>query len=150
MTLYDVGLIVGHAPDGVGLDLRLGVLDHDEAVLVIYVGDGKGRLGQAVEEGFLRIAIVLEGLMVVQVVAGQVGKDASHECQTADTLLRYGVAGAFHEGVFASCLHHLGQQLVQLNGVGGGMVSGEGLVIHVVAHRGQQSALVSHFAEHII
>ena len=83
-------------------------------------------------------------------VACQIGKQSAGKVQTADTLLCDGVAGAFHEGIFAACLHHLGQQLVQLNGVGGGMVGSDGFTVDVVADGRQQTTMMTELPEHII
>ena len=150
MALDNLALEVGHAPGGVGLDGGLGVLHHHHPVLVVGIGDGKGFLGQQVEKGLLGIAIVLEGLVIVEMVAGEVGEDASRKLQSADALLGDGMAGTLHKGIFAALLHHLGQQAVEFDGSGSGMVGGNGLAVDIVADGGEQAALVPHRAEHII
>ena len=83
-------------------------------------------------------------------VACEVGKDAACECQTADTLLCYGVRRAFHKGILASCFYHLAQQEVELDGVGSGVVGRNSFVLDIVADGRQQAALMSELAEHII
>ena len=52
---------------------------------------GESCLGQTVEESLLSVAIVLESLVIVEVVACEVGEYASCEAQSSDTLLCYGV-----------------------------------------------------------
>ena len=89
--LDDARAEVSHLTDGIGLDSGLRVLHHDHAVLVVGIGDGEGALGQSVEEGLLGIAVVLECLVIVEVVAGEVGEDASGELQSSDALLMNGV-----------------------------------------------------------
>ena len=74
MTFNDLCLEICHAPDGIGLHLGLGVLYHVLSVLVIGIGNGKSIFVETVEESFLRIAIVLNGLVIVQMVACQVCK----------------------------------------------------------------------------
>ena len=92
VALDDTGTEVGHLADAVGLHLRLRVLHHEQAVLVVGIGNGEGALRQLVEEHLLGVAVVLYGLVVVQMVAGQVGKESAGELQTADALLGNGVA----------------------------------------------------------
>ena len=90
--LDDACAEVGHLSDGVGLHRGLGVLHHHHAVFVVGVGNGEGRLGQAVEERLLGVAVVLERLVVVEMVACEVGEDAAGKLQSADALLCDGVA----------------------------------------------------------
>ncbi len=73
-------------------------------------------------------------------IASQVCEDTPCELQSADTLLVDGMTGAFHERIFTSSLHHLGQQGIQLDRVGGGMTGWYLLSFDIVAHRGEQSA----------
>ena len=89
MTFYDLCLEVSHLTSRVGLYLRLSVLNHHHAIFVVGIGDSKGCLWQHIEECFLGIAIVLECLMVVEVVASKVGEYTASELQTTDTLLSY-------------------------------------------------------------
>ena len=89
--LYDACAEVGHLTDRISFDRSLRVLNHDHAVLVIGIRDGEGRLGQPVEESLLRVAIVLESLMIVQMVAREIGEDASGKLQSADALLMDGM-----------------------------------------------------------
>ena len=88
--------------------------------------------------------------MVIHMIASQVCEDTSCELQSADTFLVNGMTGAFHERIFASCLHHLGQQGIQFDRVGGGMTSWYLLSFDIVAHRGEQSAAITQLTEHII
>ena len=150
VALDDTGTEVGHGPRAIGLDGCLCVLHHVHAVLVVGIGNGEGVLVESVEEHFLGVAVVLYGLMIVQMVAGEVGEESACEVQSADAVLGNGVAGAFHEGILAAGLHHTGQQGVQLYGVGGGVAGGHRLALNIVAHRRQQAAAVSQLAEHII
>ena len=148
--LDDAGAEVSHLPNGVGLHGSLSVLYHNHAVLVIGIGDGESRLGQSVEESLLGIAIVLEGLVIIEVIASEVGEDSTREFQSADTFLSDGVAGAFHEGILASSLYHLAQKHVQFDGIRRGVVSGNCFAVDIVDDSREQTALISHLAEHII
>ena len=91
VAFQDTGAEIGHRAGRVGLHLCLAVLHHHHAVLVVGIRDGKGRLRQSVEEGFLRVAVVFHGLMVVHVVACQVGEYASCKFQSANTFLMDGM-----------------------------------------------------------
>ena len=68
------------------LDLRLAVLHHNHSVTVIRIDDGESICRQSIEETFLGITIVLERSMIVEMVASQVGEDASTEVETSYTL----------------------------------------------------------------
>ena len=148
--VYDVGAEVCHLAYRVGLYGGLGVLHHYHAVLVVGVGDGESRLGQSVEECLFGVAIVLEGLVIVEVVAREVGEYASGEFQSANAFLVYGVRRALHEGVLASGLYHLAQELVQLYWVRCGVVGWYWLAVDIVAHGGQEATTVAELTEHII
>ena len=65
MTLNNLCLEVGHGTCGVGLDLGFTVLNHHCTILIVGVGDGKCIFIKAVKEGFLCIAIILKGSMIV-------------------------------------------------------------------------------------
>ena len=92
VTFDNVCAEVSHLAYGVGLDIGFAVLNHDATVFVIGIGDGKSLFGQSVEECLLGVAIVFESLMIVEVVACEIGEDASCKCQSADTFLRNGMA----------------------------------------------------------
>ena len=150
VALQNLRLEVCHRASRVGLHGSLGVLYHDHAVLVVGVGDGEGCLRKSVEERLLGIAIVLEGLVIIQVVTGEVGKQASCEVETTDALLCDGVRRALHESILATSLYHSAQQLVQLDRVWSGVVGRDSLVFYIVAYGGQESTLMTELAEHII
>ena len=150
MTLQQPAFEVCHGARGVCLHHSLGVLHHHHSVLVVGVGYGESRLGQSVEERLLGIAVVLKRLVVVQMVAREVGEHSSCEVQTAYALLRDGMRAAFHERILTSCLHHACQQGVEFYRVGRGVVGWNLLVHNIVAHRREQSALVAQLCEHII
>ena len=150
VALQDSGSEVCHAAGRVGLHGSLGVLYHDHAVLVVGIGNGKGCLRQSVEECLLGVAVVLECLVVIEMVAGEVGEQASGKLQSSDTLLCDGVRRALHEGILAASLYHLAQEHVQLDRVWGGMVGRDSLVFNVVADGREQATLMTELAEHII
>ena len=150
VALDDACTEVCQRPHAVGLHLCPGVLHHILTVLVVSIGNGESLLAKSVEEHLLGVAVVLHRLMIVQVVARKVRKQSAHKPQSADAVLRDGVARALHEGILAACLHHACQQGIQLDGVGRGVRRRDGLVLDVVAHRRQEAALIAQLAEHII
>ena len=150
VALDDASLEVGYRACRVGLDSGLGVLHHHHAVLVVGIGYGKGGLGQRVEERLFGVAIVLECLVIVEVVACKVGEDATGKGQSANALLCYSVRRALHEGILAASLHHAVEQRVKLYWVRCGVVGGYSLVDDIVAYGRQQAALVAHLRKHII
>ena len=150
VTLQNPGSEVCHAAGRVSFHGSLGVLYHNHAVLIVGIGNGKGSLRQSVEESLLGVTVVLECLVVIEVVAGQVGEQASGKLQASDTLLCDGVRRALHEGILAASLYHLAQEHVQLDRVWGGMVGRDSLVLNVVADGREQATLMAELAEHII
>ena len=150
VALQNLRLEVGHAPCRIGLHRGARVLNHHHSVLIVGIGNGKRLLGQHVEEGFLGIAIVLEGFVIVQMVACEVREHAAGEGQSANALLRDGMRTALHKHIFAPRLHHPMQQGVKRDGIRRGMVGRYGLVFDVVAHRGKQSATMAELSEHIV
>ena len=150
VTFKYLSLKVGHASDRICLNLSLGVLHHHHAVLVVGVGYGESCLWQTVEEGLLSVAVVLETLVIVEMVACKVGEYTACEVESAYALLCYCVRAALHEGILASCINHTAEQRVDLDRVGGGVVGRNLLFLDIVAHRRQQSALVAKLAEHVV
>ena len=150
VALDKLRLEVRHTASGIGLHLSLTVLHHKQTVLIVGIGDGEGIFPETVEEGFLRIAIVLEGAVIVQMVTRQVRKETACEVQSSDTLLGDGVTAALHKGILTAGIHHPSQEFVQLDGIGRRMVCGDGLILDIVADGGEEAALVSELAEHII
>ena len=137
VALDDSTSEVSHRASRVGLDSCLRVLYHEQSVFVVGIRDSEGIFVQTVEEDFLGIAVILNSLMIVEMVACQVGEKSSGELQTTNAFLGNGVTRAFHEGIFTAGIHHLCQQLIQFNGVRGGMVGGDGLIFYIVAYRGE-------------
>ena len=150
VALDDLGLEIGHRPRGIGLHLSLRVLYHHSTVLIVGIDDGKGILPQSVEEGFLRVAVVLEGLMIVQMVTRQIGEQSTCEMEATDTLLGDGVARTLHKSILTAGIHHLCQEPVQFDGIGGGMVCRNRLILDIVADGREQTALMAELPEHII
>ncbi len=148
--LQDTSPEVRRATHRVSLHPRPCVLHHDHAIPVIRVCDGESPCGQRVEEGLFGVPVVLEGLVVVQVVTGQVGEDAPREGQPSYPVLCHAVAAHLHEGILASLVGHLSQQLVERDRVGGGALGGNGAPVDIVAHGAAQPAFVSHTPEHIV
>ena len=116
--LEDPGSMVGRALAGVGDDLGDGVLHHHGAVFVVGVDDGEGVLRQVVEEQFLAPEVLGEGLVVVQVVVGEVGEDAGGELQAGDAFLLHADGADFHEAVAAARIDHLREETVDGKRVG--------------------------------
>ena len=107
-------------------------------------------LGQGIEEGLLGVAVVLEGLVIVHVVACQIGEDASGKRQPGDALLCHAVAAHLHECILAALVGHLSQQAVECDGVGRGHLRRHGFSVDIVADGAAQSALVAQSAKHVV
>ena len=106
MALHNTGFKIGHATNAISLDSCFGVLHHKQAILIIGIRNSKGSLWQHIEKRLLGIAIVLYGLMIIQVITSQISKDATSEFQTTNTLLGDGMTRALHESILTTCLYH--------------------------------------------
>ena len=132
------------------MHLGAGVLSHHEAVFVVEVGDYEGVFGEGVEEGLLGAQVVVYGLMVVHVVACEVGEDTSGKLKASDTALRYGVGAHLHENILAAFVGHASQQSIEGDGIGCSVLGRDGFAVDIVAHGGDEAYLISHGAEHIV
>jgi len=79
MVFQYLGLEIGHPLGGIILDGRLAVLYHDATILVIGVDQGESRGGQGVKEAFFGLEVIVKGQVVIKVIAGDVGENASCE-----------------------------------------------------------------------
>ena len=141
-VLHHVGLEVGHGAQRVGQAAGGAVLHHHEAVAVVGVGDGEGIARQRVEESLLGADVGVEGLVIVEMIVGDVGEQSARKRQAGNAALHHAVRTDFHEAVFAPLVDHLGHQCVERHGVGGGVGCGHGLVADVVGHRREEAGLV--------
>ena len=143
-AVFDVAAAeVGVSAHRVGVAGGAGVLQHHQAVRVVGVDEGPGRGGEVVEQTLLGGEVGVEGFVVVEVVAGEVGEDAAGEVQAGGALLHLTVARALHGGEGAALVHHHRQQAVYLQGRGCGVGGGEALVADAVLDGTEQSGLMS-------
>ena len=84
-------------------------------------------------------------------VACEIREDASGEAQSGYAVLGCCMGGDLHEGVIAALLHHLGQQSVELQGVGRGVGGLYAALMDIVADGREQPGLIAlefgHFVE---
>ena len=79
VAFQDACLKISHRAGGVGLNGSLGVLNHEHSVFVVGVSNGESGLRKSVEERLLCVAVVLESLVVVKMIACQVGEKTACE-----------------------------------------------------------------------
>ena len=142
--------MVGQSLHGIGDHLGRSVLHHHLAVAVVHVDEGDGVLGQVVKEELLATQVLGKRLVVVQVVVGKVGEDAHGKVKTGDAVLFYTDGTYFHEAVLAALIHHAGEELVEGDGVYGGVLGLVALVAYVVGNGGKEAAFVAHSAEQVV
>ena len=142
--------MVRQAFHGVGDKLGFGVLHHHEAVPVVGVDQRRGLFGQAVEEEFLATEVFGKGLVVVQVVVGEVGEDAHRKSESAHTFLLHADGAHFHEAVLAAMVHHVLQQGVDGHRVGRGILCLQTFSVYIVGDGGKQAAGVAQAAEQVV
>src|SRR5665811_1066710 len=80
----------------------------------------------------------------------QVGEYPSCKGQSGNTSLFNGMGTHLHEDILAPLINHVSKQGVELNRVRGGVCGILTPVMHKIAHRREQSALVPHRLKHII
>ena len=82
---------------------------HYQSVLIVKIGQTECILRHIIKELLLGFQIVLHRFVIVEVIAGQIGKDTSCELQSADTLLCDRVRTDLHKGILASFIRHFSQ-----------------------------------------
>lgn len=132
---------IGHRAQRIGVYPGCGVLHHDAAVFVVGVRQGEGILGEGVEEEFFGADVFGEGLVVVEMVVGDVREDAAREMQSPRALLHDGMRRTLHETVFAPFVGHLAHHGVQPHGVGRGVGRLDDAFADFVDDRRDQPAL---------
>ena len=75
----DLRFVIRQRTSGVGGYGRLAVLRHDQSILIVFVCDGKSTLFETIEEAFLGIAVVVKSLVIINVVACEIGEECAIE-----------------------------------------------------------------------
>ena len=143
MRLHDLALEVGCGAKRIGQLAGGRVLQHDGARLVVGVSQCEGLGGQGVEETLLGAEVILDRLVIVQMIAGEVGEDAGGVVQSGDALLIDRMRAHLHEDVRTSGLGHASDQRVQCDGVGRRVIGGQCLLVDAVADGGDESHVVA-------
>ena len=102
-------LVIGKRAGRIGMHRRLAVLRHHQTVLVIFVGHRKSLLLQTVKQPFLRVAVVVEGLVIINMIAREVREKRSVKIQSRNAFLRDSMTAHLHKRVLAPGIHHLPQ-----------------------------------------
>ena len=66
--------VVRHRPYRIRIDTCLRILRHYEPILVILIRYGKGIGFECIEQTLFRVAVVIKGLVVVDMIAREVGE----------------------------------------------------------------------------
>ncbi len=148
--LHDLATVVGHRAKRVVFHLGAAVLHHHRTVPIVPVREGKGALGQGIEEALLGLQVVGKGLVIVEVIVREIRKEASRKVQSVGAALHDGVRRTLHKAVVTPRIDHLAQHLVQANRVGGRMGRGDLPVVNLIDHRRDQSCTVAQLAHQLI
>ena len=143
MHLNDLAAEIGHRTQRVGAHRGRRVLHHHAAVAVVGVRQRESPLGQPVEEEFLGPDVFGEGLVVVEVVVGDVGEDATGEIEAPRALLHDGVRRTLHEAEFAPGVGHLAHHGVQADRVGRRVRRPDFAAVDPIDHRRDQPRAVA-------
>ena len=141
-VFQDFPFKIGHLQQAVAIYFGPGILDHDHSALVVGIDQCKRPLGQLVEEAFFGAYILVKGLVVIQMVVGNIGKNRTCEDQSCDALLVHGMGAHLHKCKITTGSHHLGQQAVELYCVRRGISSGHDQVPDPIFDGGEESAFV--------
>ena len=141
---YHLCFKVGKGAQRVGVVACRAILQHHGAHLIVGIHQGKGIAAKAIEKRFFGFDIGIHGFVEVEVVAREVGKHAPGESQPLDAVLCASVRTHFHKSVVASGIHHFGEQSVEGQVVGGGLLGRVHLAVHHIFHRREQPRLVAH------
>ena len=141
--LDDLAAEIDHRTQRVGAHRGRRVLHHHAAVAVVGIRQHESPFGQAVEEEFLGPDVFGEGLVIVEVVVGDVGEDAAGEVEPPRALLHDGVRRTLHEAEFAPGVGHLAHHGVQTDRVGGRVGRLDLAAVDLVDHRRDQPGLVA-------
>ena len=114
------------------------LLDDIGRIHVVGVDDS---LVTALEQDALGGAVLVHGLVEVQMVLGQVGEGSHVEVDAADAVQHQGVGGDLHDHMGAACVTHTGEQGLQLEALGGGALGGDDLVADHVLHGADEADL---------
>ena len=68
----------------------------------------------------------------------------------SDATLLDSMAGALHEGILTTGIHHARKQSIELNSIGSGMAGGYRLTVNIITYSGEKTALMTKLSEHII
>jgi len=80
------------------------------------------------EQNGLSVAVILHGLMEIQVILGQVGEDAHVVVHAVDPVQIQRVGGGLHHHMGAAPVRHFPEQLLDLEGLRGGALRGDDLL----------------------
>ena len=150
MRFQYLSLEIGQGTQGIGQLLRLRILQHHQAGFIIGIRQGKSPGRQVIEEFLLRFQVILHGLMVIQMIAGQVRENPPVERQAADAPLIDRMRANLHKSILASGLYHPGHQGMKRKRVRCRMIRRYRLAIYIITYRGKQSHLMPHLPEHLI
>ena len=143
MRFHDLALEVGCGAKRISQLAGGRVLQHDGTRLVVGVSQCEGLGGQRVEEALLGAEVILDRLVIVQMIAGEVGEDAGGVVQSGDALLIDRMRAHLHEDMRTPGLCHASDQRVQCDGVGRRVVGGQCLLVDAVADGGDESHVVA-------
>ena len=123
------------------------ILHHDLSVTVIAVDQGKAAGRKVVKEQLFGPDVFIKCFVIIEVVMGNIGEDATGKFKTCYPLLGQGMRADFHKGILTACIHHFLQQTVQLHRIRCGMGSPDGFLADIIADGGQTARFITECRE---
>ncbi len=91
MFLEDACFKIGNPLHRVGKFFCFTILQHHSAIFIVGIGECKGVGREIVEKRFLHIPVFQHILVIIEMILGEVGKDATRKTKTMNPLLMDGV-----------------------------------------------------------
>ena len=104
-------------------------------------GNARSRIDRAVKEQSLGGKVLLHRLVVIEVVAGEIGEDSHIEVDPGGAALIKGVAGNFGDQLGGSAGYSLGHKFKQISRLGGGVNGRAHFARHVVLDGANENGL---------
>ncbi len=117
---------------------------------VVGIHQGKSLLRKPVEEILLGSDVFFKGLMIIEVIMGDVGKHAAGKMEAGNPFLHYCVRADFHKYKIATGIYHFVQHPVNFHGIGRCMAGRQLLLADFVNNSRKQAGPVTQSVKQLV
>ena len=143
----DLSFEIGRGLERISHFFGAGVLQHYHPVFIVGIDKRNCLSGEPIKKCFFHAQIFSEGMVVVEVVVGDVCKTSCGKMQTADATLINGMRTYFHEAILTARTHHFAKQSIECNRVWRGMGCSNCLRTNLIDNRGKQTTIKTQLSE---